>query len=134
MNFADIKINSVFSFVRTITAEDVDKFAKLTGDFNPLHTDKEFGGKSVFKKNIAHGMLLGSLFSTLVGKYCPGDKALYLSQTLNFRLPVFIDEQVEVRATVLNKSETLKIVIFKMEIFKKGEVAVNGEAKVKVLD
>ncbi len=70
--YDEIDIGSVHSFTRTITHDDVLKFAELSGDLNPLHLSEVFGRSSQFGKNVVHGMLTASLFSTLLGMYCPG--------------------------------------------------------------
>src|SRR3989344_420032 len=134
LSFADIVEGEIYQFTRKITPDDVLKFTVLTGDFNPLHVDKEFGAKSQFKQNIVHGMLAGSLFSTLVGMHCPGKKALYLSQTLNFKTPLFYDDTVTVKGTIIAKNEVIRLITLKTEIIKKGKVCINGEAKIKVLE
>jgi 3-hydroxybutyryl-CoA dehydratase len=132
--YPDIKEGEIFLFERKISKEDVMDFAKLTCDFNPLHVDEEYGKKSQFKQNIAHGMLAASLFSTLVGMHCPGEKSLYLSQTLNFRKPIYYNNMLTVKGTVVNKNDSLKILTLKTEILKEGKVMIDGEAKVKVLE
>ncbi|MEK7644185.1 MAG: MaoC family dehydratase, partial [Patescibacteria group bacterium] len=134
MEFSEIEIGAVYSFAKIVSRDDVLKFAGLSGDFNPLHVDPAFGERNIFKANVVHGMLLGSFFSALVGMYCPGEKSLYLSQTLNFKLPVFIGDSIIVKSTVMDKSESIKIIVLKTEILKQDQVAVYGEARVKVLD
>ena len=134
LSYSDINEGNVYSFNRKISKQDVMDFAKLSGDFNPLHVDAGFGKKSQFKGNIVHGMLLSSLFSTLVGMHCPGEKSLYMSQTLKFRQPIYYDDNVVVKGTVTEKNDSIKIVTIKTEILKEGKIAIDGEAKVKVLD
>jgi 3-hydroxybutyryl-CoA dehydratase len=133
LRFADIKEGEIYQFTKKITSDDVLKFADLTGDFNPMHVDKEFGKKSQFKQNIVHGMLVTSLFSTLVGMYCPGMKSLYLSQTLYFKIPIFYDDTVTVKGTVTAKNDAINLITLKTEIIKEGKVCINGEARIKVL-
>lgn len=133
-SYDEIVIGKVVSFERTITKEDVDTFSILTGDMNPLHIDYEFGRKSKFEKNIVHGMLCASLFSTLVGMHYPGEKCLYLGQTLQFRMPLFYGETVEVRGTVLEKFDAIRIMKMKMEILRGKDLIVFGEARVQVTD
>ena len=132
-SYSDINEGSSYSFDRKISRQDVVDFAKLSGDFNPLHVDAEFGRKSQFKKNIAHGMLAASLFSTLVGMHCPGEKSLYMSQTLNFRMPIYYEDIVTVRGTVISKNDSIKMITLKTEILKNDKVAIDGEARVRVL-
>lgn len=131
--YSDIKIGGIYEFERTITCADVLNFADLTGDHNPLHIDQEFGAQSQFRGNVVHGMLVGSFFSNLVGMYCPGTPALYVSQTLQFRKPLFYDDVVTVRGTVMDKHDSIKMVTLKTEVLRDGEVMVSGEAKVRVL-
>lgn len=131
-NYGDIEIGYVSSFHRTIKREDVLIYSRLTGDRNPLHINSGFGKESRFGDNIVHGMLLASLFSTLVGMYCPGEKSLYLSQTAQFRLPLFYGEEVEARGTVTDKSDAIMVVTLKTEIYRGDDLIVVGEAKVKL--
>lgn len=132
MRYEDIKEGMVFSFKRTVTEADVQQFAKLSGDFNKLHVDREYGTKSAFGRNIVHGMLCGSFFSQLVGMHCPGENSLYLTQSLQFKQPVFEGDTVTVQGTVLDKNESIRVISIKTEILKNNKVVVGGEAKVKV--
>lgn len=134
ISFSFIEIGKVYEFEKRITNADVMKFAELTGDYNPLHVDCDFGEKSIFKKNVAHGMLISGFFSTLIGMYCPGEKSLYLNQSLSFRSPVFIGDIVLVRGTVISKNESIKIITLKTQILKNNNIVIDGEAKVKVLE
>ena len=133
-NYNEIEINSTFSFTRTVTKEDVSVFAILSGDLNPLHVDESFGKNSKFGKNVVHGMLTASLFSTLVGMYCPGKKCLYLGQTLQFKMPLFYDETVDVKGTVVSKVDALKMLKMKSEIYRGKDLILTGEAQVQLLD
>ena len=133
-NYNEIEINSTFSFTRTVTKEDVSVFAILSGDLNPLHVDESFGKNSKIGKNVVHGMLTASLFSTLVGMYCPGKKCLYLGQTLQFKMPLFYDETVDVKGTVVSKVDALKMLKMKTEIYRGKDLILTGEAQVQLLD
>ena len=131
--FSDIKIGSEYSFNRTISNEDIANFAKLSGDFNPIHVDPHYK-KTIYKQNIVHGMLASSLFSALVGMHCPGENCLYLSQEIKFIKPIYPDQIVKVRGTLINKVDALKILDMKTEILVDGEVVIKGQARVKVLE
>lgn len=133
LKFTDIRVGSEYSFKKTISSLDVISFAKLTGDFNPLHVNSKYGKNSIFKQNIAHGMLVGSLFSTIVGMYCPGKKCLYLSQQLEFIKPVFFNQEVVIKGIVVGKSNAFKVLTIKTEALVSGKVVIRGEARVKVL-
>mgnify|MGYP001573229533 CR=1 FL=1 len=132
--YRDINEGASFSFEKKISQKDVNIFADLTGDYNPLHTNKNFGKKSRFGKNIAHGLMVGSLFSKLVGMYCPGEKSLYVAQTFNFREPIFIGDKVTVNGVVTAKNDSIKLITLKTEIWKESKLAINGEAKVAIIE
>jgi len=128
MKLSEIQVGDCYTFERILSAADVQAFADLTGDHSPLHCDPEAGRRSQFGKNVVHGMLLGGLFSQLIGMHCPGESALYLSQTFSFKHPVFAGDELTVRGTVINKSDAAKVVTLKTEILKGQQIAVTGEA------
>lgn len=131
--YEDIQAGDVFSFRRKIDEALVEKFAELTHDYNPLHIEEDYAGRSEFGGRIAQGMLLASLFSALVGMHCPGKSSLYLSQKVNFRKPLKIGEEVEVRGEVVSKSDALKIIELKTTIADlHNTLIVDGVARVKV--
>lgn len=132
--FDQIKIHDVFEFTRKVTQKEVARFAELSGDLNPIHVDEDFAKATPFGQRIAHGMLLASFFSSLVGMYCPGENSLYLSQSLNFRKPLFLGREVKVRGEVIGKSDSLKLITLRTTIVEGDEVLVFGEAKVKFLE
>ena len=86
-----------------------------------------------FEKIICHGMLLASLFSRLIGMYLPGKNALYLSQSLKFISPCFVDDEITVEGKVLKKSASTRIITLETRITKEPNInIVIGEAKVMV--
>jgi 3-hydroxybutyryl-CoA dehydratase len=87
-------------YSRTVTEADIVMFAGISGDFNPLHLNKEFAERTHFGSTIAHGMLTGSLISTVVGTKLPGPGAIYMSQNMRFRAPVRAGDTVTAVATV----------------------------------
>jgi acyl dehydratase len=134
MEYDETRISQRFSFNRKITKENVLSFAQLSGDYNPLHVNEEFAINSQFGKNIVHGMLSSSLFSTLIGMHCPGEKSLYLSQTLQFKKPLFYEETVRVQGVIMNKIDAFKLLKIKTEIFRGDDLIVSGEAQVKFIN
>lgn len=134
LTYNEIETGKDVAFQRTISQEDVRIFVALTGDRNPLHIDEEFGRNSKFGANIVHGMLAGSLFSTLVGMHCPGENSLYMSQTLQFRLPLFVGDTVTVKGTVTHKNDAIRLVTMKTEILRDRKVLISGEAKVQMME
>jgi len=131
--YSDVVVGTVFSFTRTISEAHVKTFAELTGDFNPLHVDQEFGVASKFRKNVAHGMLTASLFSTLMGMHWPGEKCLYLSQNTQFKKPMFYGETIEVRGTILKKVDALKMIKVLTEVYRGEDLLITGEANAQFI-
>ena len=103
LNFEKITIGQNSTFEHVITESDVQAFAKLTGDFNPLHTDSEFAKSTIFQKQVVHGMLSASFISTVIGTSLPGSGALWMSQTLEFVKPAFIGDKISVRCHEYHK-------------------------------
>jgi 3-hydroxybutyryl-CoA dehydratase len=97
--FEELSVGMSESYTRTVSDADIRHFAEISGDTNPVHLDDDFAATTRFEQRIAHGMLTGSYISTVVGTKLPGPGCLYVSQTLNFRAPVFIGD--EVTATVI---------------------------------
>lgn len=132
-NFNEISISQKKTFSLTITNVMVEQFAKLSGDYNPLHMDEKYASSTKFKKRICHGMLLSSLFSRLVGMYLPGTNALYLTQNLKFISPCFIDDNITVVGEVIEKNDTTHIITLKTQITNdSNKKLVDGQAKVLV--
>jgi|APSaa5957512493_1039668.scaffolds.fasta_scaffold75532_2 3-hydroxybutyryl-CoA dehydratase len=133
--FSELVVGMERKFYVKINEELVLKFAKISGDYNPLHVNDEFAKKTKFKKRVCHGMLLSSFFSKLVGMYIPGLHSLYLSQTLYFEKPCFIDDQIIISGKIKNKSESTKIITLDVSIHNQlNQCLVSGEAKTMILE
>jgi 3-hydroxybutyryl-CoA dehydratase len=96
----DLEVGMFAEIVRTITDADVRAFAELTGDFNPVHVDEAFAASTIFKTRIAHGALIASLLSAVMGTKLPGPGAIFRSLNLSYRGPVRIGDTVTVHAEV----------------------------------
>lgn len=130
-----LEIGSRASFTKTITEYDVSAFAGITGDFNPVHVNDEAAKESPFGRRIAHGMLTGSLISTVLGMKMPGEGTVYLEQNLKFTAPVYIGDtctaSVEI-TEILNEEKG----IYKLDtkvINQNGMMVSDGYAVVKYL-
>ncbi len=131
--YETITIGDIFSFEREITESIVEQFAELTGDRNPLHMDEAFANTTEFNGRIVHGMLLGSLFSTLVGMLIPGEKCLYISQDLRFRRPLPLGSSIKIQGEVMAKSDATRMIDIKTTVVDDNQqLIVDGLAKVKV--
>ena len=104
----DFEIGQKASLSKVITIADIEAFAKVTGDLNPVHMDEEIASKTRFKSRIAHGILCAGLISAVLGTKLPGPGGIYLSQTLKFLKPVRpgdeITAEVEVTEWQVQKS------------------------------
>lgn len=126
-----IQVGDTAEFSKTITDEDVRVFADLTGDHNPVHLDEEFARRSRFGRRIAHGMLSASLISTVLASQLPGEGTVYLSQSLQFVAPVYLDDTVTARVTVTRVREDKPIATLETVcVNQRGETLVKGEAVV----
>jgi len=132
-SFETFAVGETASFERIITADDVHAFAMLSGDQNPLHLDEAYAATTRFGKPIAHGMLLASFFSALLGMQLPGKRCLYLSQTLQFRSPAGIGDALTVAGVVSRVSEGTRTLELELSIRRGETVLVTGTALVQVL-
>ncbi|KPK24020.1 MAG: enoyl-CoA hydratase [Desulfobacterales bacterium SG8_35_2] len=118
---------------KAFTEEEVFQFAKISADRNPLHLDKDFGSASIFGQRIVHGMLVASLFSGLIGMELPGPGSIYLGQSLSFKAPVAIGEQVTASVEIIKIRQDKPIITLQTVcINSEGTIAIEGEAVVKV--
>ncbi len=132
-NFNDLVIGQKSTFSQKIDESLLNDFAKISGDFNPLHMSDEYASSTNFGKRVCHGMLLASFFSKLIGMYLPGKNSLYFSQTLNFRNPCFIGDQVEIVGEIIEKKSSIKLITLKTSIHNQtGKCLIDGLAKVIV--
>ena len=130
-----MKLGDSAEITKTIEQADVDAFADLTGDHNPVHVDEEFAKTTRFGRRIAHGMLTASLISSVLANKLPGEGSVYLGQTLKFVAPVFPGDEITARVTVKEIREDRPIV--KLEtvcINQRDEIVIRGEATVLATD
>lgn len=112
---------------------DIQAFAEVTGDHNPIHLDDEFAKTTRFGRRIAHGMLSASLISAVLANKLPGEGSIYLGQTLQFVAPVFPGDEVTARVTVKEIREDKPIVkLDTICVNQRGEIVIRGEATVLV--
>ena len=131
--FDEIEIGLTKEFHVIITEQLVNDFAKISGDYSPIHMDEEYAKSTTFEKKVVHGMLLASFLSRVDGMYLPGKHALYISQSLNFVHPCFIGEKITVEGEVFDKSIATKIIKLKTTITNEsGKKIVHGNAQVIV--
>jgi 3-hydroxybutyryl-CoA dehydratase len=125
----ELKVGDSAQFTKVITETDINDFARVTGDFNPLHLDHAYAEKTMFKGRIAHGLLSVGLFSNILGNILPGYGTIYLSQEVKFLAPVRIGDTITARVEVIELIPEKNRVKFKTTCTnQKGEVVVDGTA------
>ena len=128
----DVQVGQTASFAKTISESDVYGFAGLVGDFNSAHLSQVAAEKGIFGGRVAHGMLVGSLISTVLGMKLPGSGTIYLEQNLKFRRPVYFGDTATATVTVAEVIDEAKG-IYRMNTDvtnQKGDVVTEGYAVV----
>lgn len=129
MKFVDMKLGMKESITKTITAEDVDMFAKISLDVNPVHLDEEYASKTMFKKRIAHGILTTGLISAVLGTKLPGEGAIYMAQELKFMAPVYIGDTITATVEVIELiAEKNRVVVSTTCTNQDGKEVIIGKA------
>jgi len=127
-----IKVGSAYVEEFSFSQDDVNKFAEISGDKNPLHIDEEFAAKSIFKRRIIHGYLGTSIFSKVFAMNFPGEGTIYLKQNLKFMKPMFASTEYSASFTVIEHVEEKHRALVKTEIFDADkEIVVSGEALIQ---
>ncbi len=129
---AELKEGQSFSFARTITQADVDAFIALTGDVSPLHREDGFARSRGFERHVVHGLLVGSLLSTMVGVHLPGRNALLQSMNLKFVQPVYVGDPLQIQAQIDQISESTNVIVLQATIKNSRSGAVVAKGKMQV--
>ena len=113
----------------TLTKQHVEAFAKLTGDYNPLHFDEAFAAKTKFGRLVVQGGLTTGLLHALVAMDMPGPGTVFLSQSWKFTAPVYIDDTITASAEVLSVHASKPVTQLTIRVTRQtGEVVLEGEA------
>jgi len=126
----DLSVGQSAQRQHTVTAADLDAFAEVTGDNNPVHLDEAYAATTSFGGRIAHGMLSAGYISAVLGTQLPGPGAIYVSQTLSFRRPVRIGDEVTAEVTITAIDERRGRVTFATVASASGKTVAEGEAVV----
>ncbi len=132
LTIEEIKKGMEVSYSQTITDADVKAFAGISGDNNPVHMSDEYAEKSRFKKRIAHGLMSASYFSALFGTKIPGEGCVYVSQSLQFKRPVFLGDTVTATIIVTNIDLEKRRVFFRTLCKVRNKIVIDGEAELYV--
>ena len=130
--FEDLSVGMSGSFAKTLSEADVKMFAGVTGDFNPLHVNRDYAEQTMFKQQIVHGMLCAGLISATFGSRLPGPGVIYMHQTLDFVAPVHFGDTVTAIVTVKELIPKHNHVIMSTVCTVGDKQVVTGEARLKV--
>jgi acyl dehydratase len=131
-DFASLHEGDEAYFTKAISVEDVDAFAEVSGDKNPLHVDNEYASGTPFRSRVVHGMLMAALVSRLIGMQLPGVRSLLVKESMEFRQPVYIADNLKVSGKILSKSESTRLLEIAVSITRQDVVVARGSVHVKV--
>ena len=129
-SFEDLKIGQSFIKKYKVTEKTIKNFAHASGDKNPLHLSEKFAKNTIFKTRIAHGMLIVSFISSVIGNKFPGPGTIYVSQDLNFLRPVKINDIVKIKVIVEKLISKKKWCQLKTLCSVKNKIVLEGTAVV----
>ncbi len=130
--FEDLSVGQEASLCNTVTEATIAAFADVSGDENPVHMDADYAATTLFKGRIAHGMLSAAYISAVFGMKLPGPGAIYVSQTLFFKAPVKIGDEVVTTVKVAELMPEKKRAKFACVCSVNGKPVVEGEAVLMV--
>lgn len=129
--FDEIAIGDNSQYVREVTEREVQLFAAVSGDHNPVHLDASYAAGTQFGEQIAHGMLTGAFVSAAIATELPGPGSIYLGQNLQFRAPVLLGDTITVNLEVTGKHDSRPWVTIACNVTNQhGKVVAKGEASV----
>jgi 3-hydroxybutyryl-CoA dehydratase len=128
--FDELSLGQCAERSHVVGAGDIEAFAAVSGDTNPVHLDEAYAQTTTFGGRIAHGMLSAAYVSAVLGTQLPGPGAIYLTQSLRFRRPVKIGDEVTARVTVKALDEKRGHVTLETVCLVGGKAVLDGEALV----
>jgi acyl dehydratase len=129
--FDEIAVGDQATYTRLITNREVEAFAAISGDHNPLHLDPDYAATTPFGECIAHGMLTGALISAAIAMELPGPGSVYLNQSIQFKAPVLLGDTLTVTLTVTEKHGKRPWITLRCDVTNQdGKSVAKGEAQV----
>ena len=127
--FDQLSVGMSESINQMVSEEMILDFCKTTNDYHPLHSNKQYALENGFDNIIAHGLLISSLSSSLIGMKLPGENSLVASQNFHFRKPVYPGDELEITGEIIEKDERFQAVQIKIKIKKviSNELVATGK-------
>ncbi|WP_298497639.1 MaoC family dehydratase [uncultured Maritimibacter sp.] len=126
----DLEIGMQRHLTKEVTDRDIELFAEVSTDRNPVHLDEAYAQDTIFEGRIAHGMLTAGLISAVIGEQLPGHGTIYMGQSLKFLAPVRPGDVVRAEVTVMEIDHAKRRVTLKTECHVAGKPVLKGEATV----
>lgn len=126
----ELEIGMMRHITKEVTDRDIELFAEVSTDRNPVHLDDDYANDTIFEGRIAHGMLTAGLISAVIGEQLPGHGTIYMGQSLTFLAPVRPGDTVRAEVTVMDIDHAKRRVTLKTECLVGGKPVLKGEAKV----
>lgn len=133
LNFQDIAVGREVTFSWRAKARDIDNFADLSGDKNPLHMDGTYAQGNGFDGRVVHGFLLGAQVSGLIGMALPGRRCLLMEENLAFPRPIYVGDEVIFHGTVVETHDELSLIMLKVSANISDKTVMRGHVTCKLL-
>ena len=124
----ELKIGFFSTFTKKITEQDIIKFADITGDQNPIHLDDEYAKNTMFKAKIAHGFHVGGFISAAIAQKLPGEGTIYLSQSMQFKAPVFVNDIITAKIVIIDIPKPDRVLLQTTCSNQQNKIVIEGEA------
>ncbi|PTS83741.1 3-hydroxybutyryl-CoA dehydratase [Pseudomonas sp. HMWF032] len=125
-----LEVGQTASYSKTVSERDIQLFAEVSGDHNPVHLDADYAATTMFKERIAHGMFSGALISAAVACELPGPGTIYIGQSMRFTAPVKLGDTLTVRLEILEKLPKFRVRVATRVFNQNDELVVDGEAEI----
>lgn len=132
LSITEYKVGMTSEVTRSFTGADVDAFAELSGDINPVHLDENYAKKTFFGSRIVHGAFVSSIFSTIFANTLPGPGCIYLKSESKFLKPIFLDQSVLFKVEVIDVNVERKRVVFNTTAISNNQECVVGLAEIYI--
>ena len=127
----ELNVGDFVESIKRIEDKDVEMFSEVSGDKNPVHLDEEYASTTRFKHRIAHGHLVSSLFSALLGTELPGEGSIYLAQDIRYLKPVYLNDEIRAVVKVVECDTTRNRVKLETNAYNQNnEMVISGMAEI----
>jgi len=131
---AKYKVGDFATMKKTVTREDVEIYAKISGDYNPVHLDEEYASNSIFGGCIAHALFCLGMISKIVGMELPGEGTIFLNENINYKAPAYIGDEIEAKVQILEIIREKSLMTLGLECRNKsGKLLLEGSTLVKII-